>query len=187
MIVKYTLDQMLATWRTMAGLEPSLAEASVERFDSVDVERRLFLDMRAWYLDYLREAPLDRVPVSDITDKVRVVAGPGRDWWKVGIVGDVVRIVDIELAGLGPVKLIDPDDPAYAGWLERLRNRMWRVGCCPVAVYKPGASTLLLKMASSNPPEVTLLRAVMTDTDDYYYVDEREIAALKDRADASNL
>ena len=38
MILRLNDEQMLALWREGAGLEPAFSEASVERFDAVNVD-----------------------------------------------------------------------------------------------------------------------------------------------------
>lgn len=61
---------MLDLWRLAAGLVPAEAEASVERFDSLDIDRRLEIAMRAWYLDLLDNAPVRYLAPGDISRRL---------------------------------------------------------------------------------------------------------------------
>lgn len=189
MIVKYTYQEMMDAWRAMTGLEPAMADASVERFDGFEMERRLAVEMRAWYLNYLRTAPLERVPISDLIDHVSVFPGPGHDWWTVTWDRPTARIVDLALEGTGPVPIVtDPDALKESAPLQRLRNRMWRRGCQPVAFHRTGSDRLIVNAASATTPLVSQLTGVVTDHDDgCYYVDEQELANIPNYLNLNSL
>lgn len=61
---------MLDLWRLAAGLVPAEAEASVERFDCLDIDRRLEIAMRAWYLDLLDNAPVRYLAPENISRRL---------------------------------------------------------------------------------------------------------------------
>lgn len=180
MIVKYTYEEMYAIWRNMLGLEPELGEASVERFDSIDLRRRITLEMRAWYMNYLYTAPLDRLPVSDITEYARVVAGPGQDRWTIKLSCAVTKITEVVIGSVGPLCVLNPDDAANADLLRRLDNRIWRHGCRPVALHRPGDTAIVINVDGRTAPVIERISGVMVPESDFYYVDEREIPAIKD-------
>lgn len=61
---------MLDLWRLAAGLVPAEAEASVERFDCLDIDRRLEIAMRAWYLDLLDNAAVRYLAPENISARL---------------------------------------------------------------------------------------------------------------------
>ena len=187
MFITLSDERMLEIWRQGAGLEPPLADASVEVFNSLDVTMRLSTAMRAWYLDYLADAPLDRVPISDVTESAVLTPDHADDQWIVRPKGKIARITSIECASHGSVPLINPLDPANAHLVRCLSNRFVRRGFMPVALYVPNAPTALILSASE--PVISCVNAVIVTEDDTYIIDERilaDIPSLASQAIASN-
>lgn len=46
MMLRLTSEQMLRTWREIAGLEPLNTDCSIERFDGIDLDSVIRLRMR---------------------------------------------------------------------------------------------------------------------------------------------
>lgn len=88
---------MLAQWRTALGIDTHRADSSVVRVDGIDLDAHIALRMRAWYLDLLDTAPLDRLELSDIAPAV-TAHNEGRTL--TAILPDVCRrVADIRLEG----------------------------------------------------------------------------------------
>ena len=177
MILHLNPGQMLDLWRTAAGLEPALGDASVERFDSIDVDMLMNRHLRAWYTDYLHTAAPDHLYVSDLTAGATVRRGPGHDWWTLELDSPEVRITEIEIEGLGPIEVVDPDNEDARPMLQRLRNRMYRHGCRPVALHRRGEPKALLNVAGSSAPGLKSVKGVVDD-EEIYHIDERDIPLL---------
>lgn len=166
MIVTLSHERMLGLWRGRAGLEPALAGASVERFDSLEIDTLLAVKMRAWYLELLDTAPLDRLDVRDVTSRVKVEAC-GVRCRRVSPGVDVRRVAGVELDGEGAV-LLSRGRPGDARALRMLENPLMR-HCTAVdegdgtwTVYGDGALTV---------------RGVMDPGDELYRLDERDLPA----------
>ncbi len=182
MLITYDDERMLELWRQGASLEPALAEASIERFDSLDITRRLRTAMRAWYIDYLTTAPVDKVPVTDLTEYVRTAPGPGERQITVQTVCETARITSIVLNGFGLVPLLDIDDVQQ---MSGMGNRFIRHGDTPKAFYRAGSDTAVINYPGDDEPEVAAVHGVLIPEDDVYIVDERVLADIPALAQAS--
>ena len=182
MKITFNDEQMLEMWRTAANLEPSMTEASVERFDSVDINGKLRSAMRAWYLDYLAGAPLDLVPVSELSQSVKLVEGYAPNEWILKFLSPVLRVVEIAVEGIGHLGIVDPDIAEHRPWLHRLANRFVRHGSQSTAIYRPGDDRAVLNLPTKTPPVITTVRGVAATDDDVFVIDERVLPAMAVKA-----
>lgn len=178
MILKLNDEQMLALWREGAGLEPAFSEASIERFDAVNVDGLLRRAMRAWYIDYLYTAPVAMVPVTDLTDYMRIEPGCVPGQWILILMCETARIVSLEIDGYGTIPIVNPADQDNTPLIRRLANRFVRFGSQPVALHIPGADRVVLNIRSKTAPVVTV-RGVEVTGDDMFCVDERVLAQIQ--------
>lgn len=178
MKIRLNYEQMYALWREGMELEPALNEASVERFDSVEVEKRIARRMRAWYVDYLHTAPVDMLPISDLTPYVRIERGPGNSQWTLKLMCDVARILGVTVKGYGALQLIDPQDSGNKEELYRLRNKFVRHGRQRTAFYTPGSDRVILNFECVNEPEIIEVVGVEVTDDEVYVIDERMLDKL---------
>ena len=175
MILKISDSQMLALWREGAGLEPASSEASIERFDSVNIDSRLIRAMRAWYIDYLINADVDMVPVSDLTTYARVSAGAKNGFWNVALLCPTARIMAMRLHN-AECAIYDRAECPPA-----MNNKFVRCGRRPFVWYTPGTNDATLFTGDATTPVITSVSGVEISDDDIYTVDERvlvEIPAL---------
>ncbi len=76
MMLRLTSEQMLRTWREIAGLEPLNTDCSIERFDGIDLDSVIRLRMRLWYLAMLDEGrPEYAGPACEASDKLTLSDG----------------------------------------------------------------------------------------------------------------
>lgn len=169
---------MLEMWRRGAGLEPAVAEASVERFDSLDIDGRLLTAMRAWYIDYLVGAPEDMVPVADLTEYARVTATEAPDEWRLRLSCPTARITGVELEGFGAARILNPDCAEHRDAIGRLENKFVRRGCRVAAIHRPGTDHALITVSSDSAPVIKEVRGVAVTDDETFTVDERVLADI---------
>lgn len=106
-----THAQMLDLWRMAAGLEPPLAEASVERFDSLEVDRSLAIIMRQWYLQLLDTAELCYLAPENIAARIEWQKSPSSQRLLARLPADVRRVVSVSKDKASPnAKLFDEYD-----------------------------------------------------------------------------
>ena len=182
MIITYNDRQMLELWRLGAGLEPAFADSSVERFDALDIDRRLQIAMRAWYIDYLVNGPAELVPVDDLTKYTQMSEVEGHGYWLLNLMCETARITEITLKGYGPLTIIDAHDNDFAATAWRLANRMTRHGSTTTAVYRRGTPTAIVNVKRKTPPVILSVRGVVIPDDDKYVFDERVMAQIPELA-----
>lgn len=182
MFVTLDDERMLGLWREGAGLEPALADASIERFDGLDINRILRTAMRSWYIDYLVRAPLDMVRVDNLTDYARISRAATSDTWTVSLSCETARIVSVTLRDTGHIPLLNPDDPAAAPVLTSLANRFVRHGAIPVGLCRKASNTVTVFLNPEALPVIREVRGVMIPEDDTFVVDERALAQIPDLA-----
>lgn len=173
MVITLNDDSMLEIWRLAAGFEPSLSEASIERFDSLDIDTTLRRQMRAWYLDLIATGDLGYLRVDDITDRVRISPGGRTGEWRITLPVDTGRVVDIEIEGQGAVT-ITPEAKTQIS-----DNRYIRCGGRSKAVLS--ADRREIRIYGTKQPTVNRLRAVTIPEDDVYILDERALGLIDKR------
>lgn len=97
-----THEQMLELWKLHSGLEPALAEASVSRFDCLDVDRLLSLKMRAWYVDLMRRGDTAYVEPVEIVDRLKFKRTRDKHALVARLPPDVVCVISTKLDGFRP-------------------------------------------------------------------------------------
>lgn len=172
--------RMLDLWRSGAGLEPALADASVERFDALNVDDVLRSAMREWYLDLLHHGPLDMVPVTDIAERATVNADGADNVWQIRLTPDVTRVVGLSVTGYGPVRLVTLGSDEADRLAEALDNPFVRRSTSPRAMYNPGERKITVW--STTKPQIDSLRAVVVCEDDTYILDERALGLIPEAA-----
>lgn len=181
MTVTYDDSRMLELWRQCAGLEPAIAEGSVERFDNLDIDRRLRIAMRSWYLEYLREAPLHKAPVTDLTQYARLSKTSTRGCYRLSMICPVARITEIETAEQGMIAIVDPETPDGRRMAAALENRIYRLGGKATAICGHCSDTAIIYGPDDIDLTPTAVRGVMITDDDVFTFDEsvlNEIPAL---------
>lgn len=161
---------MLEIWRQAAGFEPSLSEASIERFDSLDITTALRRQMRAWYLDLIATANFDYLRVDDIADRIRVREGGRTGEWYITLPADTGRVVDIEIEGQGTVAITPEDD------IHISDNPYIRCGQRSKAILSSDGREIRIYGAIQ--PSIRRLRAVTIPEDDIYILDERALGLI---------
>lgn len=176
MIITLTDERLLGLWRERARLEPVLSDASIERFDCVDINSRLRMDMRQWYLELLSSGPLEMVDVTDVKARTRVEPAATHGIWNITLPASTARLVSISLNHRGPVRIMDPDSPEGLRCRQLLENKFVRMGCIPVAFHRPGTRQVTLFYSST--PELYKVMTVEIPEDDIYILDEKALSTI---------
>lgn len=177
-----THSEMLGIWRMFRHLEPPLAEASVERYDCLEVDRMLSIAMRAWYLDLLDNAPLRMVCPVDIAPRLSWTRVEGSTLLVADIPADVRRIVAVTSGGL-PLELSSGSVTSLAGGpLPRRRASCSPLGCQP-AMYSaapaiPAASVTDTAICVDSPKAPDSVMAVTDPGDETYIFDEAALSTI---------
>lgn len=64
---EYTKEEMMALWKRRHFIEPLRADCVISRSDGVNMDARVAEDMRAWYLDLLRNGPVEHLAPADMS------------------------------------------------------------------------------------------------------------------------
>ena len=142
MTVTLTRSQMLQAWRRRAGLEPSAATCSVERFDCVDLDALIETHMRSWYLGLLDNGMTELVgpPTADVSSLLTLSVAPCGYEAVIIPHQSLRRLSSLRLDGwltdAGVVSGLD-----LSGTLARQSNRFARAGAsAPIAWRAPDGS-----------------------------------------------
>lgn len=173
-----TLDKnaMLTLWKRSHGYEPARTDCTVTRTDGPDLDVMLSAEMRQWYITTLLEAPLNRLPVTEIADTVTTVASPPGAA-SVTLPKRCVRVAEVKMHGWERSAVIVTDKQHPDAIAQT--NPFGRAGIArPVAVL--GYGTLTLWPAG---PALTTLKAVMLpDNDESFTVTPAMLALMPDTA-----
>lgn len=69
-MMKMSEQEMMNLWKLRTGIMPLRQGCTIEREDGIDVEFLSFLDMREWYANLLKEAPIDWLPCREMKDEL---------------------------------------------------------------------------------------------------------------------
>ena len=173
--MRLTDSQMLAHWRVYRGLANEHAECSIEIFDNINLDQRLRMEMRQWYLDLLDNGDLRHLVLTDISDRLKPVPLQ-TGIWRIKLPGEVRRLVSLVVDGAdAPVKLIRETDVRR---IKLNRNPYSRSSAAfPTAIITPdGWVTLYCRRRS-----LTLTcygTGVVDPGDEVYEMDESALALL---------
>lgn len=180
MTVTLTRSQMLQAWRRRAGLEPSAAACSVERFDCVDIDALIETHMRVWYLDLLDRGLTDLVgpPAADVTSLLTLTVAP------CGY--EAVITLDPSLRRLASIRLDDwltdasvVCDRDLSKTLARQPNRFARAGlAAPLSWCAPGGSVRAIPARSAS--RIVAATGYVDPGPELYVLDECALTHIPD-------
>lgn len=179
-----TLVQMLDRWRTAHNLEPARLDCSVEVFEGWDVNERLTLEARQWYLHLLDTAPASCLCPHDISDRVRLTAPADLTGVRTApLPDDVRRVLTLTVSGAAAPVTVTDADGVDAATLRRLRGcagNHYTAGNAATPVAAVSGRTLWLWTGTAM-PEVTEIRAVTDPGEDVFELDESALALIPKR------
>lgn len=177
-----THDQMLELWRLHLHLEPKIIDASVERFDYLDIDRDISLAMRAWYLDLLRYGDLDLLQPEDIVSRVTFRDIDGRHV-QARLPSNVVRVTGLTLEGDTrplPVATVTPDQASASAVMRRcdhsLLSRRASLSLPTVSVIE---RDIIIDYGDSLPFPPSHIMAVTDPGDEIYVLHERALSLIR--------
>lgn len=147
----YSHDQMLSIWRLRLGLEAPENEASIERFDALDIERSICMAMRQWYLNLLDTAELRHLSPQNIAPNLRWHYDPRGNYLYATLPDDVRRLVEIRPDALSRPMILSTNPDDFDAIIDPLPLR--RPFCSPMGYCSAGQ----VADSSSNAPAATAL------------------------------
>lgn len=174
--MRLTDTQMLAHWRRHRGLESLRSDCSVELFDGVDAGEVLRMEMRAWYLDLLDNAPLRFLSTTDIASRLSF-APASAGVWRASLPPDVRRLVAITVKGAdAPVPVLAAGSDPRRESLNA--NPFSRSGPRHPSAFSHPDRTVTLCCASATMPEIVACSAIVDPGDETYQFDESALGLL---------
>ncbi len=166
--------EMLAQWKLCRGFEPLREDCEITRSDGIDLDTLLRLEMRNWYLNLLKTAPIDMLAVKNIANDIAIVVNDDNS----GIVQlpeTCRRLVEFQLKGWKqPAKIID-DANCRDALLQS--NIFSRGGCEQPVVIKRNNRLHIYSLPDDN-PSILRAMAVMEPTDGTYEMDESALSTM---------
>lgn len=136
MSITFNKNAMLAVWRTGLGYTPFKVSGSCERFDGVDLDTYLEGRMYHWYVDLLYNMPLAYMPMTDITDRLKIEVEPDGEAYA-SLPDGVIAIGTVVMEGWERQARIT-SDPAHPA-IEACRNPFARpAGSWPLVLHHDG-------------------------------------------------
>lgn len=177
MMLSLTSQQMLQTWRLCAGLESLTSDCSVERFDGVDIDSRLTVLMRQWYLSLLDEGdPL----MIGLPSDARSLVSLQTDGYcaTVSCHTSVRRLCTIRLSDWKREAPI-VDHQAVAKLLPLQSNPFARAGVCDPVAWREHDGTIRIIPAKTS-SLVTVAKAIIDPGEETYRFDSRALSTVND-------
>ena len=185
MKITLTKTEMLKRRRIAGGLEPLLADCTIERTDGIDVDAILADELRKRYLDLLDRGDRSLVAADNIAATASCVsdgdelAGGAR----VSLPTLCRRVFELQLHGWSRAVEVRPADEAEA-IISRQQNPYTAASAAhPVAVFAGGAVAgsvpdILAWPAGGPHPQAVAVTAAIDPGEDYYTMDEAALALL---------
>lgn len=177
MIVNFSHQQMLQAWRTRAGLEPSVSDGSLERFDAVDIDSRISLMMRRWYLDLLDTGDPAMVGcASEVAPMLTLTPCVGGYAARISGNDSIRRVVSIRLSGWQRDAVLVDASPA-SRTVALQSNPFSRAGSTdPVAWRHPDGDLIVVPADSDS--RIISAKAYLDTGADLYRLDERALTTI---------
>lgn len=157
--ITISADEMLRRWKLLGLHEPLDCGAEVTVEDGTDLDSLLKLRIDAWYLRQLTEAPLEQLPLINITQQLTPVLLPCGAA-RVSLPKGTIRVASVLMDGWSqPAPIIT--DPLSAA--ARAQHNPFSRGTpdMPVAVLDNDRSLTLYTPPPGREPELLYLTAVM--------------------------
>lgn len=168
--------EMLAQWKLCRGFEPLREDCEITRTDGIDLDALLRLEMRNWYLNLLKTAPIDMLAITNIANDIAIVKNDDNTG-TILLPESCRRLVEFQLKGWKrPAKIIE-DTNCHDALLQD--NPYSRGGCEQPVVIKRGNRLHIYSLPDDN-PQILRAMAVMEPTDGSYEMDESALATILD-------
>ena len=168
-------QEMLALYKTMTHLTEVRRDCVVERDDGIDLDAWLTLLLQQWYAELLTTAPVEWLPVEDVSADVTVTTD-GHGVVTATVPPQCVRPVEWRLEGwhTSVTSFMSPQDP-----LVKLQLNPWTRGnACRPAAIDHGDHLVLYSVPPESVPVVTLARCVVRPADGHYRFHQAALSTL---------
>lgn len=174
MTITLSSTEMLAQWKLCRGFEPLREDCEITRSDGIDLDALLRLEMRNWYLNLLKTAPIDMLAIKNIANDIAIVVNDDNSGF-VLLPETCRRLVEFQLKGWKrPAKIID--DPNCRDAL--LQDNIYSRGGCEQPVVIKQNNCLHIYSLPDNNPSILRAMAVMEPTDGTYEMDESALSTM---------
>lgn len=178
MIVTLTRQQMLQLWRRRLGLDFTTADATVERFDGIDMDACIESRMRSWYLDLLLNADPARLQAVDLSMRVKAPVALQWGGGELFLPDDCVRPLSLSLRGWHRNVAVEQADSPRGR--DRLRLCVSKYSCPgpadPLALQR-GRRIIVAPVLSD---EVDTFSAIIDPGNGSYTLDEALLDTIPD-------
>lgn len=172
--MKLSTEEMLYQWRLRRALLPMREDCAVTRYDGIDIDPLLRLQMRDWYLNLLDTAPVELLTLTDIAADI-TTSRDSSGITTVKLPERCRRIIEFRLEEWErPATIItNPNSPEAI-----LQSNPYSRGrsCLPVVVKHN--NLLYLYSAETENPVIATALAVMLPDDGTYELDERALSLI---------
>lgn len=169
-------SEMLALCKQVMKLEPARRDCTVEREDGIDIDAWIMTRARAWYANLLLEAPVSRLPVEDIKNKM-VAVNCCEGVVEVIYPSQLVRPVEWKLEGWSHSvsQFAQPGDS-----IDMQQHNLWTRGgkFNPVAVDH-GDRMMLYSIDPQSTPAIELARCVVVPSDGHFVFHRAALPSLE--------
>jgi hypothetical protein len=174
MVTEYSLEQMLAIWRTRMGIVATDDVTGLVRTDIADINAYLRQRIDDWYYQQLDTAPIQWLKIEDCSAEATVTLQEGRVI-AVKLPDRCRRVVRVRLKGWNQDAQIVTDNNSRLAQLQR--SEFTRGGVCrPVAVAS--GRQLLLYQRGLELPTLTALECVCDPAEGVYAIDRRALSTI---------
>lgn len=168
-------QEMLALYKTMTHLTEVRRDCVVERDDGIDLDGWLTLRLQQWYAELLIIAPVEWLPVEDVSADVTLTVD-AHGVVMATVPAQCVRPVEWCLSGwhTSVTRFLSPQDPEV-----RLQHNPWTRGnACRPAAIDHGNHLLLYSVTPGTVPTITLARCVVRPADGRYRFHRAALSTL---------
>ncbi|MCM1483835.1 MAG: hypothetical protein NC043_05830 [Muribaculaceae bacterium] len=171
----FTADEMLRLYMQHSAFELPRTDTGFSRTDGIDLESLIATRLRAWYVDTLLTAPLDSLPLTDVTQRIRLVRAPSGAG-EVSLPAGCLRVAQVMMKSWErPARIVT--DPASPLALDQ-HCRFTRGGRVSPAAVVEGSTLRLYTPSADTSDTLTSLLCVLLPPDGTYHLTDPLLSTI---------
>lgn len=176
MKIRLSSEEMLAQWKLRRGFAPLRSDCEISRNDGVDLDAIFRLEMRDWYIELLRTAPIEMLATTNISNEIALLPADNGEATVI-LPENCRRVVEFQLEGWETPAHIVTDVDSREATLQQ--NPFSKGSDVNPMVVKRENRLFVYSVPQNHQAKIIRAIVVLEPTDGSYEMDEAALSTIK--------